>query len=263
MARATLGMKVGFFTVLLVVMSAPTLVSSQRTYDSNWKDDGHITFYGSPNGGGTQAGACGYQNTYKLGYGSMTAALSTPLFQGGLACGACFELRCKFIRETKSAKNWCYNYSRSIIITATNLCPPGSTGGWCDPPRKHFDLPMPAFETLAKRVGGVAPVYHRRVPCQKKGGIRFTMAGNPWFFMILIHNVGGAGDVVAVKIKDPSSAWAPMYRNWGAIWTVRKQMKGALSFQITTGDGRTVTTNNAVGNGWKFGQTWEGAQMRF
>lgn len=224
---------------------------------SRWYSDGHITFYGSPNGDGTQGGACAYQNTYALGYGSMTAALSTVLFQGGAACGACYEIKCKAIRETATEKNWCYSYSRSIVITATNLCPPGSEGTWCDSPRPHFDLTMPAFLTLAKKEGGVAPVYYRRVPCTRKGGIRFTVGGNPYFFMILIHNVAGAGDIVSVKIKCPTSGWLPMYRNWGSVWTVQSNLKEALSFQITLGNGRVVTTNNGVGNGWQFGQTWE------
>ena len=54
--------------------------------------------------------------------------------------------------------------------------------------------------------------------------------------MILIHNVAGAGDVRAVKIKSPYTGWIPMYRNWGAVWTVRLKMQGALSFMITTSD---------------------------
>lgn len=101
-----------------------------------------------------------------------------------------------------------------------------------------------------------------RVKCAKRGGIRFTVGGNPWFLMILIHNVGGAGDVKAVKIKCPYTGWLPMYRNWGALWTVRVKMHGALSFMITAGDGRTIVTRNAVGTWWKFGQTWESSNFR-
>ena len=61
---------------------------------------------------------------------------------------------------------------------STNPCPPGSTGGWCDPPKHHFDLWYPAHSTLACREAGVAMVYYRRVDCRKGGGIRFTVGGN-------------------------------------------------------------------------------------
>lgn len=150
-------MTMGKLAVLLfLALALPWAVSAQR-----WMGGAHITFYGGPNGAGTQAGACGYQNTYKLGYGSMTAALSSPLFKGGAACGACYQIRCAPVKRTRTARNWCYSMTRTITVTATNLSPPGSTGGWCSN-KPHFDLPMPAFLTLAKREGGVAPVYYRK-----------------------------------------------------------------------------------------------------
>ncbi|XP_024381464.1 expansin-A4 isoform X2 [Physcomitrium patens] len=247
--------------VTFVMFVATLVIPSVLGMPVGWRD-AHITYYGSPNGGGTQGGACAYQNTFSLGYGAMTAALSSPLFEGGAACGACYQLQCKRVQETRTVKNWCWSYSRTITITATNLCPPGSAGAWCDPPRHHFDLTMPAFLTLARREGGVAPVLYRRVKCVKRGGIRFTIGGNPWFLMILIHNVAGAGDVRAVRIKTPSTDWIPMYRNWGALWTVQRKLSGPLSFQITAGDRRQITINSAVGNAWKFGQTWEGHNFR-
>lgn len=101
-------------------------------------------------------GACGYSNLYSTGYGVNTAALSGPLFNGGATCGACYELTC-ILNESK----WCYR-GKNIIVTATNFCPSGSTGGWCNPPQKHFDLSEPMFTTLANRVGGVIPVNFRR-----------------------------------------------------------------------------------------------------
>lgn len=100
------------------------------------------------------------------------------------------------------------------------------------------------------------PVYDR-ISCVRRGGIRFTMGGNPWFLMILIHNIAGAGNVRSVMIKSHTTPWIPMYRNWGAFWTVRTKLTGALSFKITGGDGRVVVTTNAVGTLWRFGQTWE------
>jgi hypothetical protein len=76
-----------------------------------------------------------------------------------------------------------------------------------------------------------------RIDCQKKGGVRFTIGGNPYFLMVLIHNVGGVGDIQSVKIKGSYSGWVPMFRNWGAMWTVRSKIAGALSFLITLSDG--------------------------
>lgn len=249
-------MKFPILMVAFLALGLPSVLGAPY----GWKD-AHITYYGSPNGGGTQGGACGYQNTYALGYGSFTAALSAPLFQGGAACGGCYQLKCAPVRETRTVHNWCWSYSRSIVVTATNLCPPGSHGGWCAW-RPHFDLPMPAFTSLAKQVGGVAPVFYRRVRCAKRGGVRFTIGGNPYFLMVLIHNVGGAGDIRSVRIKGQYSGWVTMFRNWGSLWTCRTKLSGPLSFMITTSDGRTLVSNRAVGSWWKFGQTWEGSQFR-
>ncbi|CAK7343250.1 unnamed protein product [Dovyalis caffra] len=225
-----------------------------------WKN-AHATFY--EGGSGTFGGACNYKDVAGQGYGMNTAALSSVLFQNGQACGACFEIKCA------NSPQWCKLGQPSLKVTATDHCPPNPSlpndnGGWCNVPLEHFDIAKPVFSQLAEYKAGIIPIQYRRIPCEKQGGIRFTITGNPWFYQVIVWNVGGAGDVIGVQVKgDDKLKWTQMERDWGSTWKTSAILVGeSLSFRVRASDNRSSTSWHVTPKNWQFGQTFEGKNFK-
>ncbi|KAM7256109.1 hypothetical protein ACFE04_011850 [Oxalis oulophora] len=223
---------------------------------SNWAT-AHATFYGDESASATMGGACGYGNLITNGYGTNTAALSTSLFNNGYACGTCYQIKCT---QSKS----CYSYTPYITVTATNLCPPNwsqdsNNGGWCNPPRVHFDLAKPAFMKMAEWHAGIVPVMYRRVPCQISGGVKFAFQGNSYWLLVYVMNVGGGGDISGMYVKGSKTGWIQMSHNWGASYQAFGSLGGqALSFKITSYTSKeTIIAWNVAPSSWSVGLTYK------
>ncbi|CAL9044940.1 expansin-A10 [Musa acuminata AAA Group] len=228
---------------------------------TEWRS-AHASYYAASDPRDTFGGACGYGDLGKSGYGMATAGLSDALFEKGAACGGCYEVRC--VEELR----YCLP-GTSIVLTATNFCAPNyglpaDAGGICNHPNHHLLMPIQAFEKIAIWKAGVMPIQYRRVKCIREDGVRFTIDGKGFFYTVLISNVAGAGDVTAVKIKGSVTGWLPMGRTWGQNWHISADLKGqALSFEVTSSDGVTLTSYNVAPKDWDFGKTYVGKQFPF
>ncbi|CAN6302236.1 unnamed protein product [Urochloa humidicola] len=217
---------------------------------------GTATFYGGPDGSGTMGGACGYGNLYQAGYGTNTAALSSVLFNDGAACGQCYLIMCD-----SNASPWCKR-GAAVTITATNFCPPNwaqpsNRGGWCNPPRPHFDMAQPAWERIGVYKAGIIPVLYQQVTCWRQGGIRITIGGSTFFQLVNFANVAGSGSIRSVSVKGTKTGWIALNRNWGANWQCNSALVGQeLSFIVTSTGGQTIWINNVVPAWWQFGMAF-------
>ncbi|KAF7090335.1 hypothetical protein CFC21_093099 [Triticum aestivum] len=230
--------------------------SSSAAYGGGWLPAG-ATYYGNPNGDGSDGGACGYQTAVgHRPFSSMIAAGSSPLFMAGKGCGACYDVKC-------TSNSACSGKPVTVVITDLspgNLYP----GEPC-----HFDMSGTALGAMAKpgmadklRAGGVIRMQYKRVPCKYPGvniAFRVDQGANPFYFKTLIEFEDDDGDLKAVALKEAGSgAWTPMAQDWGALWRLNngRRLRAPFSLRLTSDSGRKLVVNNVIPANWKAGATY-------
>ncbi|WOG91749.1 hypothetical protein DCAR_0310999 [Daucus carota subsp. sativus] len=207
------------------------------------------SWYGSPEGDGSDGGACGYGPMVDaVPLRGRVAAVSPILFKGGEGCGECYNVMCM-------DKSICS--PRGVTVIVTDECP------GC-PARTQFDLSGAAFGSLANpgerdqlRNRGTIPVLFRRTSCVSPGknvAFRVNEGSTAYWLSLLVEFEDGDGDIGSMHIKQAgSSEWLEMSHSWGANWIMNGgPLRGPFSVQLTSlSNAKTLIAMDVIPQDWK------------
>ncbi|KAH7843589.1 hypothetical protein Vadar_018475 [Vaccinium darrowii] len=227
----------------LVVSAGPL----RSVSDPHWYP-ATATWYGSPDGDGSDGGACGYGSLVDVKPLRARVGAVTPiLFKGGEGCGACYKVKC--LDESICSR-------RAVTVIITDECPGCSAGS-------HFDLSGTAFGRMAVagegnqlRNRGELPVMYRRTPCKYPGkniAFRVNEGSTDYWLSLLVEFEDGDGDVGSMHIKQASSTeWTEMQHIWGATWCITAgPLRGPFSVKLTTlSTAQTLSARDVIPSNW-------------
>ncbi|KAG7983602.1 hypothetical protein I3843_04G114900 [Carya illinoinensis] len=264
-----MSLRFGFRSLPLVLLLFKCLVGSwahpqNPALDVHWYP-ATATWYGSPEGDGSNGGACGYGTLVNMKpMRARVTAVSPALYRNGTGCGSCFKVKCQ-------DKSICSR--RAVTVIVTDECP---NGGYWAIGRTHFDLSGAAFGHMAVsgeggqlRNRGVLPIVYRRTRCKYHGkSVTFQVneGSSDFWLSILVLFEDGDGDIGSVQIKQASSTeWEEMTHLWGANWCLNKgPLKGPFSVRVTTQTtGTTLSATNIIPSNWAPKATYTASRLKF
>ncbi|KAE9456104.1 hypothetical protein C3L33_11989, partial [Rhododendron williamsianum] len=200
----------------LVVLVQFLVASAGPVSDPHWYPAA-ATWYGSPEGDGSDGGACGYGSLVDVKpLRARVGAVNPVLFKGGEGCGACYKVKCL-------DKSICSR--RAVTVIITDECPGCSSG------RTQFDLSGAAFGRMAIASDG----------------------STDFWLSLLVEFEGGDGDVGSMHIKEASSTeWVQMQHIWGATWCITAgPLRGPFSVKLTTlSTAQTLSARDVIPSNW-------------
>ncbi|XP_057778545.1 expansin-B15-like [Salvia miltiorrhiza] len=223
----------------------------------HWSSAG-ATWYGSPNGAGSDGGACGYGNLVsEVPFASMVTGIGPSLYKSGKECGACYMIKC---RKHPSCSR------KMVRVVITDFCP----GGVCLSDAAHFDLSGTAFGAMAVpgqqdklRDAGMLQIRFARAPCDysgKKIAFHVDQGSNPNYMAVVIEYEEGDGDLRRVDVQQASSSdWLEMKQSWGAVWQLNPgfELRPPLSIRLTSHYSlQTLVAKNVIPLAWRPGATY-------
>uniref|UniRef100_A0A803Q6L4 Expansin-like EG45 domain-containing protein n=1 Tax=Cannabis sativa TaxID=3483 RepID=A0A803Q6L4_CANSA len=213
----------GALTLLLVfkyslLVDAAKPQSHSHLTDTRWKP-ATATWYGSPEGDGSDGGACGYGSMVDVKpFRARVGAVSPVLFKNGEGCGACYKVKC--LDHSICSR-------RAVTIIVTDECP----GGYCSNGRTHFDLSGAAFGRMAVtgdggqlRNRGEISVVYRRTQCKYPGknvAFHVNEGSTNYWLSLLVEFEDGDGDVGSMHIKQVSKQFLFLCTHFLFFFTFR------------------------------------------
>ncbi|KAI4385015.1 hypothetical protein MLD38_003088 [Melastoma candidum] len=241
-----------FAGILIVLVLVPSFEtgSAQQAAELKWKP-ATATWYGSPEGDGSDGGACGYGSLVDVRpLKARVGAVSPVLFKDGEGCGECYKVRC--LDPSICSRN-------PVTIIVTDECP----GGYCAGGNVHFDLSGAAFGRMAVagengqlRDRGVIPVMYRRTKCTYPGknvAFHVNEGSTNYWLSLLVEFEDGDGDVGSMQIRQAGSEeWMEMKHVWGASWCiVGGPLEGPFSVKLTTlSTSKTLSARDVIPRDW-------------